>query len=60
MEQAALISIVIFVVVVIFNAGRVSSRLDRLEQWREEARDELRRIADGVQHLERLMRKDGD
>lgn len=43
-DAATLIAVALFIVGIVYHAGRLSSRVERLEDWRSEVRDDLKTI----------------
>lgn len=60
MEQAGIITIGLFMVSVIFYAGRVSVRLETLEQWRKEVRGQMNEIFKSLRRIEQHMAREGE
>jgi hypothetical protein len=52
----ALTAIAIFAVGVIYNAGRVSARLDAIEAWRLEMRADLLQLRAALEEIKDLIR----
>src|SRR3977135_4106 len=58
MYTAVFVTIAIFMAGVIFTAGRLVGRIEKLEEARVETRVELQRIRDAVDTLQNLVRAD--
>lgn len=50
-NAGVLVTVAIFMAGVIFQCGRFSSRLDSLESWRNEVRDDIRAIRRAVDKM---------
>lgn len=59
MDSAVYVTIAIFMIGVIFHSGRLSARVDKLEEWRTEAREETHQIFEALRRLERLVKGEG-
>ena len=55
MEQAAAVAIGLFMAGVIYQAGRLTARVEKLEEWRNEILSKLERIDAGLLRLEHLI-----
>ncbi len=55
MDNAVVVTIAIFAAGVIYQAGRLTVRVEKLEQWREENLRELNTIHAALRHIESLI-----
>ncbi len=47
--------VIVFIMSTVFYAGRLTARVDALEQWRAEVLRVLERIDDSLRRMERLL-----
>jgi hypothetical protein len=57
METGVAVTIAIFLLGVVYAAGRLSARVDHLEKWREEAIGDLAVIKSGVESMRNRFEK---
>lgn len=53
---ALLITLALFVLGLAYHAGRVSMRVDKLEEWRGEMRTEVHEVFQALRRVERLIK----
>lgn len=56
METGVIVTIAIFCASVIWGASRLTARVDHLEQWRTEAREEFRSLHGHLDRIEDLIK----
>lgn len=55
METAGLVALAIFMVGVVFYSGRLTTRVEHLETWRSEVREEFQSLHGHLLRLEHLI-----
>lgn len=55
MNTAIEVTIALFMITVIFHTGRLTARVEHLEEWRKEFLTEFHEIRNGIARLERLI-----
>lgn len=51
-----IVTLTLFVAGCIFQAGKLTARVEALEQWRSEQREQMNQIFEAIRALERLIR----
>lgn len=59
MNLALEVTVAIFLAGIIFAAGRLTSRVESLEDWRGEVKGDLHRIRDGIDRLLKMPPEGG-
>lgn len=53
---ALLVTIAIFVLGLTYHLGRQSMRIDKLEEWRKEMREEIHEVFEALRRVEQLIK----
>lgn len=58
MEPAVITGIAVFVVGVVFQMGRFAARIEKLEEWRAEQRQDMDKLYEELRHIRALITGD--
>lgn len=55
MDSAAIVAAAVFALSVAVGVGRLSSRIDALEEWRSDMKDDIKRIREVIDGIDRAI-----